>query len=298
MHNKFVVLLQNGAPLAVWTGSTNWTDGGLYGQFNLGQAVYDPVVAKAYDDYWNILAKDPEHDVIKQAAAQLAPVPGDVTQVKPGFTAIISPENDVKMLDLYGKLCSQANMLLVCAPFELAEQIRSNFHGTAPGKLDLLLLDKAGSLGNEGEVGLVERDLDNEVVIATTRSDGGLHDMQNRLLESGESFHHQGIHIHAKIIACDPLGPDPIIVFGSANFSNGSTMINDENSVISRGNSALADIYVSEFMRVFDTYKSRYKAENVPDAQAGLSEDASWSAPYYVPNSTEALNRQFFAGTL
>ena len=75
-------------------------------------------------------------------------------------------------------------------------------------------------------------------------------------------------------------------------------MINDENSIISRGNLALADIYVSEFMRVFDTYKSRYKLQNIQDAQVGLSEDASWTAPYYVPDSTEALNRQFFAGTI
>ena len=45
MHNKFVVLLKNdGAkqvPKAVWTGSTNWTDGGIYGQLNVGHAVYD-----------------------------------------------------------------------------------------------------------------------------------------------------------------------------------------------------------------------------------------------------------------
>ncbi len=39
-HNKFVVLLKNGAPIAVWTGSTNWTDGAIYGQLNVGHAIY------------------------------------------------------------------------------------------------------------------------------------------------------------------------------------------------------------------------------------------------------------------
>ena len=32
MHNKFIILLQDGEPSQVWTGSTNFTDGGIYGQ--------------------------------------------------------------------------------------------------------------------------------------------------------------------------------------------------------------------------------------------------------------------------
>jgi phosphatidylserine/phosphatidylglycerophosphate/cardiolipin synthase-like enzyme len=32
MHNKFIILVENGIPKQVWTGSTNFTDGGIYGQ--------------------------------------------------------------------------------------------------------------------------------------------------------------------------------------------------------------------------------------------------------------------------
>jgi hypothetical protein len=32
MHNKFIVLLRNGAPVEVLTGSTNYTENGLFGQ--------------------------------------------------------------------------------------------------------------------------------------------------------------------------------------------------------------------------------------------------------------------------
>ena len=127
---------------------------------------------------------------------------------------------------------------------------------------------------------------------------GPLYDYQHDLLEHPESFHHVGIHIHAKVIASDPLGPDPILIIGSANYSNGSTHINDENTVIVRGNSRLMDICLTEFMRMFDTYSFRYEHKN--DKQGvtvELTEDESWTAEFYQPNSGKAIGRTYFAGT-
>ena len=52
-HNKFVVHLDpTGRPLAVFTGSTNWTSTGVAGQTNNALLVEDPVVAQAFLDYW------------------------------------------------------------------------------------------------------------------------------------------------------------------------------------------------------------------------------------------------------
>ena len=42
MHNKFLVLSKNGKPQAVWTGSTNISENGLFGQLNVGHIVDDP----------------------------------------------------------------------------------------------------------------------------------------------------------------------------------------------------------------------------------------------------------------
>jgi phosphatidylserine/phosphatidylglycerophosphate/cardiolipin synthase-like enzyme len=123
-----------------------------------------------------------------------------------------------------------------------------------------------------------------------------------------ESFQHPGIHIHAKIIAADPFGPDPIIITGSANYSAGSTLTNDSNSLVVRGNTAVADIYSTEFMRMFEHYLFRYAQSKEEQAAAAtgnatsepelaLKEDDSWSEPYYVPGSHRALERQMFAGT-
>ena len=56
----------------------------------------------------------------------------------------------------------------------------------------------------------------------------------------------------------DPLGDDPIVVTGTANFSGPSQYANDENIVVIRGNKRVADIYFGEFMRIFAHLYSRY----------------------------------------
>ena len=58
-HNKFIVLLKDNKPVAVWTGSTNFTAGGIFGQSNVGHIVRDKDVAARYLAYWNKLKTDP-----------------------------------------------------------------------------------------------------------------------------------------------------------------------------------------------------------------------------------------------
>jgi phosphatidylserine/phosphatidylglycerophosphate/cardiolipin synthase-like enzyme len=57
-HNKFMVLAQNNAPVAVLTGSTNWTSTGLCTQTNNALVIESADVAKRYMDYWNALKAD------------------------------------------------------------------------------------------------------------------------------------------------------------------------------------------------------------------------------------------------
>ena len=52
-HNKFIVRMKdNTEPVAVWTGSTNFTPSGFLGQTNVGHWVEDADTAKQYLDYW------------------------------------------------------------------------------------------------------------------------------------------------------------------------------------------------------------------------------------------------------
>jgi phosphatidylserine/phosphatidylglycerophosphate/cardiolipin synthase-like enzyme len=317
MHNKFVVLLQNGIPQAVSTGSTNWTDGGLYGQLNLGYGIYDAGVAAKYEAFWQGLSKDPSAADSRLNAGKLSQVTSsDPGSIPPGFTAVFSPQDSKsKMLELYGEVAKAAPFLLVCAPFELADQILEPMKLPHAGRGYYLLLDKEGSLGHDpkapkdaaGDPKATRKTAANfstiqgnpgTLVSVAAPLAGPLYNYQHAILEHPESFHHVGIHIHAKIIASDPLGPDPILIIGSANYSNGSTHINDENSVIVRGSPGLMDICLSEFMRVFDTYLFRYEHKNDQKGFAvELEEDERWTAEYYQPGSAKAIGRAYFAGT-
>jgi len=69
--------------------------------------------------------------------------------------------------------------------------------------------------------------------------------------------------IHCKFLLHDALGDVPIVVTGSANFSTASTNDNDENMVILRGDRRVADIYSTEFNRLFTTTTSA-RSRNAP----------------------------------
>src|SRR5262249_50378179 len=55
-HNKFIVLIHKEKPVAVWTGSTNISAGGIFGHSNVGHEVWDDDIAASYLSYWERLA--------------------------------------------------------------------------------------------------------------------------------------------------------------------------------------------------------------------------------------------------
>jgi hypothetical protein len=50
-HNKFIVLIRSDKPVAVWTGSTNISAGGIFGHSNVGHAIRDQGLAQRDLDY-------------------------------------------------------------------------------------------------------------------------------------------------------------------------------------------------------------------------------------------------------
>jgi hypothetical protein len=59
-HNKFTVYVENGVPMAVLTGSTNWTYTGLCTQSNNAILIENQDVAAQYLAYWKRLETDPQ----------------------------------------------------------------------------------------------------------------------------------------------------------------------------------------------------------------------------------------------
>ncbi|MDQ3825688.1 MAG: phospholipase D-like domain-containing protein [Actinomycetota bacterium] len=129
--------------------------------------------------------------------------------------------------------------------------------------------------------------------------------------ESTPDLNHHVRYIHTKILLIDPLGDDPIIVTGSANFSPDSVSSNDENMLLIRGsNTAVADVYVTEFMRLFTHYEFRYavtKSRRAPamrsfsgqavTARKTLAVDDIWAQRWYQPHSARDKERHLFVGT-
>jgi hypothetical protein len=70
--------------------------------------------------------------------------------------------------------------------------------------------------------------------------------------------------------------------------------------VVFRGFTKIADIYATEFMRMFEHYHFRASEAAAKDKTKpmGLVADDSWADEYYVQGSNEARDRQMFAGTL
>src|SRR5581483_6554742 len=243
-----------GKPQAVWTGSTNWTEGAIYGQLNVGHSINDPALAAVYESYFEVLKQNLGAEDSKHAVEKLTPV-SPLLSPPPGSTAIFSPQTTEAMLHVYSQICSKARCVLVCAPFALSPVILKAFaSGDAAAVSRFFLLDKESNLGQE--IRVIENDFANEIGVAVTLN-SPLHDFQGGLLEGKESFRHAGIHIHSKLIIGDPFGSSPTVVMGSANFSHNSTEVNDSNSIVFCGNTALADIYATEFMRMFEHYHFR-----------------------------------------
>ena len=95
------------------------------------------------------------------------------------------------------------------------------------------------------------------------------------------------MYIHTKFLLRDPLSARPVVVTGSANFSDNSTKENDENMVVIKNSLRTADIYFTEFNRLFNHYYFRsvlldLKAQGkTPDeSQMFLSPDDSWLEKY------------------
>jgi len=97
----------------------------------------------------------------------------------------------------------------------------------------------------------------------------------------------------------DPFGPNPRVFSGSANFSSASVTDNDENMLLIRGDRRVADIYLTEFDRLYRHFlyrgaANRNKPENI-DSHRFLATDNSWTEKHFEPGSYQARRREMFA---
>lgn len=297
-HNKFIVKLHNGTPQSVWTGGTNFSEGGIFGHSNVAHVVADQQVAQKFLDYWHVLAQDPTSSVLKKSVETITPLP--VGMPPTGTSVIFSPRKNLDALGWYADLARNAtDSLFMTFAFGMSD-IFKDVYATSQARLRFALMEqktrsmRAGpeKTAEEGKIQQLRNRPENVFAIGdfirTNEIDGWL---KERL--SGLNSHVR--YIHNKFMLVDPLGDDPIVIAGSANFSESSTNRNDENMLVVRGNTRVADIYLGEFMRMYSHFAFRESLQwrNPDDPPKHLRSDDWWQD--YYGNTERSLRRQIFA---
>ncbi|HEV7757754.1 MAG TPA: phospholipase D-like domain-containing protein [Acidimicrobiales bacterium] len=320
-HNKFMVRVAAGTPTEVWTGSTNMSLGGIHGQTNVGHWLRNPEVAGRFRQYWELLAGDPggqvgdsasvvkaKNKALRTDVEALSPVPTDLRTLPAGTTPVFSPRSTGSpVLESYAALldgaADQACITLafgIGAPFK--NLLRDN---TDQNPLVFMLLEKKDVPDPDKPGAFVKINASNNVYKAWGSF---LQDpVYQWALETNAGLLGLNQHvsyIHSKFLLVDPLSADPTVVTGSANFSEASTEDNDENMLVIRGDTRVADIYLTEFNRLFNHYYFRSVTEATrhrPDAAATtadtlfLAEKADEWQARYAPGTLKAKRLAQFA---
>ena len=103
--------------------------------------------------------------------------------------------------------------------------------------------------------------------------------------------------VHTKAVVTDFTTDTPTIISGSHNLSVSASNGNDENYLIIRGDTDLADRYGLELLRFYEHYRFRYFAKKLALKQVSpLAVDDHWTNDYYIEGDLRQLSRLRFAG--
>ncbi len=257
-HNKFMILADSdGTPKMVWTGSTNISKGGIFGQTNVGHSVENEEVAEEYLKYWKSLKADPDGKTIKSTNETIQQNIQLVATIPFGVTCIMSPRKTLDILQFYASLLDSAKD---CACITLAFGVHEYFEkalsdNTTANALTFLLLEK-------DDPGISDYIYKNNIVkaVGSYIQDNSVFKWVKETNTAALNLNTWVMYVHTKFMLIDPLSKDPVIVTGSANFSEAATDTNDENMMIIKGEEykRVADIYFTEFMRIFNHYYFRW----------------------------------------
>jgi phosphatidylserine/phosphatidylglycerophosphate/cardiolipin synthase-like enzyme len=305
-HNKFVVYVDGGgAPAAVWTGSTNWTDTGLCAQSNNGLWLESRELATVYLDYWKRLQAD--------EGAQTTTFRADNNQVH----AVGTPDSDIELwfspnTRLKSKPSNAATPKDMEAVFSAMKQAKEAilFLVFQPGTPSIVEQAAAlqdanprlfvhGAATDPHAVGDYSTHLfhrtaaqtDTDVVSAAAINDQFGY-WERELLKSSPSAH---AIIHDKIVVIDPFSDDCVVIMGSHNLGFRASYNNDENLLIIRKNKPLAAAYASHVMDIYDHYRWRFMLQNKgASAWIGLASTDGWQDKYFKEGSASAREIEFW----
>ncbi len=296
-HNKFIVKLEGDTPVSVWTGGTNFSENGIFGHSNVAHVVEDNDIAAKYLEYWKLLAGDPTMKDAKAGVEALTTVPEALP--KKGTSVIFGPRKNLDALNWYAKVAMGAKSgLFMTFAFGMNDLFKDVYRNST-ASFRLALMEKKTRPMAKGPKRTKEEKAIQDLrsmpenlfaigsLIQTNEFDGWVKERLTGLSKNVQ-------YVHNKFMLVDPLSNDPIVIAGSANFSDASTTNNDENMLVVRGNTRVADIYLGEFMRLYTHHAFReslgFKDNKGPKP---LSTDDWWRD--YYGNTARSVRRKFFA---
>jgi phosphatidylserine/phosphatidylglycerophosphate/cardiolipin synthase-like enzyme len=322
-HNKFIIRLEGGkTPVSVFTGSTNFTPSGFLGQTNVGHLVTDDAIAATYLKLWDRLKDDPDSSTALSTAMELSPNPPNL--VGKGVTPVFSRRPNDGMLDWYGdRIKDAATSSMFTGAFSVDPKILAPIATRGPSMRFILLERPPTEAINEAvkdnpadvsvSFGAILGKMQGKEIEKKTGKDADGKPTKKFVpipkfkIEKwflGEELERQSgdgfvFFIHTKFLLIDPLSNDPLVCTGSANFSGASLKSNDENMILVRGDTRVADIYVTEYDRIFRHFYSRDIANSIAKQKkvvnfALLDETDRWSDEYFAANSPKSHRRKMF----
>jgi phosphatidylserine/phosphatidylglycerophosphate/cardiolipin synthase-like enzyme len=312
-HNKFIVKLVADKPRSVWTGSTNFTDTGFFGQTNVGHLVMDPDTAATYLKYWQELSANPAAKEAVANATALTPNPKNAIALA-SIAEFYSPRSGDEMLEWYAQRIEDAsNLAIMTIPFNVAPAILAGLKKQGPALRLVILEDPPSNEVTQAEVqnkgrlvfsngallgkNFIKYKAGGAKVVPITHSkleEWFVDEELARPLNNGHVF-----FVHSKFLIIDALSVDPLVCSGSANFSTGSLTTNDENMVLIRGDTRVADIYLTEFDRIFRHFYARdainrFVQHGDTDNPLLLDTTDNWIAPNFRDGSYKNSRRLMF----
>jgi len=321
-HNKFIVKLVAGKPKRVWTGSTNFTDTGFFGQTNVGHLVTDDKTASTYLNHWEVLKDNPVRKGALASSTALTPNPANVLNPL-SITPFFSPRVADNMLDWYGqRITNVASLAMMTIPFNVADPILKAL-ATKSSAMRMVILEdiptaevNAAEKLNRGKLAFSNGAIFGKSFIKIKSSFGGAKvapipnsDLDKWFVEEElprPTNHGHVYFVHSKVLLIDPLSDDPLVCSGSANFSKASLTTNDENMLLIRGSKRVADIYMTELDRIFRHFRARdvlnETSTHAPHVNPlALDTTDAWIAPHFTGTGFKNNRRQLFfppAGTV
>ncbi|MCP1496310.1 phosphatidylserine/phosphatidylglycerophosphate/cardiolipin synthase-like enzyme [Pseudomonas migulae] len=288
-HNKFMVLSRVDAagqlqPEAVLCGSTNFTPNGVYRQANVVHVLDDASVSASYlDTFEQVWATPADVGATRQWITQHNPM--DPQQ--PLFAGF-SPRSGQGDLREFVEIITGAKKdVLFVTAFALPDDILNALLGQPHD--DIL---RYGLQNTASRITGFHADRSAEFA-ATALLNTGLEGWLRENMKGQKG----NLLVHTKAVVTDFTSDAPTIISGSHNLSAAASNGNDENYLIVRGDTDLADRYGLELLRFYEHYRFRYFAKKLALKQVQpLATDDSWTNDYYLPGDLRQLSRLRFSG--